>query len=124
MRTDNVQTFDLHNIYQATVTGACTLGAGFLAMAADAGPLGQALVSVTGGLMAIIYLLVKHWLIDRPKKSEVKELNALREENKEQSTTIASQGNTIASQGKQIDDLSTELTRLKREMGRLKKKAE
>ncbi len=117
MRTDNVQTFDLHNIYQAAVTGACTLGAGFLAMAADAGPLGQALVSVTGGLMAIITLLVKHWLIDRPKKSEVKELNALREENKEQSTTIASQG-------KQIDDLSAELSRLKREMNKLKKNGE
>ncbi len=117
MRTEHVHTFDIHNLYQGVLAGVCSLGAGFLAIAADAGPLGQALVSVTGGLMAIITMLVKYWLIDRPKKSDTKELNALRDENKEQSTTIASQG-------KQIDDLSAELGRLKREMGSLKKKGE
>lgn len=114
MRTDNVHTFDFQNWYQAAVAGVCSLGAGFLAMAADAGPLGQALVSVTGGLMAIITLLVKHWLIDRPKKSEVKELQKLRDDNAEQTKIIESQGH-------QIDELSKKLQRVSRQMQQLKK---
>lgn len=111
---------ELHHIHYESLglavwTMVCSwVGAAFAA-AAEMGTAGQLLVTIGGGLMGLITLLVKELLLDKNRRRDRAQLDEAMKRDMEHSAIIKTQG-------LQIDALTRELERLRDQVEARKKR--